>query len=179
MKRVFAILAGLMVLLPGVCGASGYLMVNYGVGGTIDEPSMGIELGGIFLSNLHPRGGAVSIGVGLSVADTDEDMPSAQNTYPLPPLSNRKDYNDGDEQEINAVIGAELKDALFVVGGIGYATQKTVTFGWNGGQAYEESSDTEKNATFMLGLRYIVEGLDIGVGFHSRRGIMAGVGIAF
>jgi hypothetical protein len=178
MKKVFAILASLMVFLPGVCGASGYFMVNYGLGGSNNEASLGVELGGVFLSSLHPTGGALSIGVGLSAADTDENPPDNLQRTALP-LSNLAEYNDGFEQEINVVLGAELIPALFAVGGIGYATQDTVTTGVNGTNLYEASSDTNKYTTYMLGIRYVIQGLDIGLGFHNRRGIMAGVGIAF
>jgi hypothetical protein len=179
MKRVLALLAGFLVLLPGVCGASGYVMVNYGYGGKVDNPSLGVELGGVFLSSLHPSGGALSVGLGVSVADTDDNPPASKTVFPVPPLSHRTDFNDGNEQEINAVFGAELMPSLFAVVGAGYSTQDTVTLGVNSGKVYEADSGTDKNATFMLGLRYVVQGLDLGLGFHTRRGIMAGVGIAF
>lgn len=179
MKRVFAILAGLMVLFPGVCGASGYFMVNYGVGGDVDEPSLGVELGGIFLSSLHPSGGALSFGVGVSVADTDEDPPSA--LMPVGSLAGmpRVAYNDGNEQEIDAVFGAELIPALFLVAGLGYSTQDTEIIAYDGLVRYDAGTESDNNTTFMLGIRYAIEGVDIGLGFHTRRGIMAGVGIAF
>jgi hypothetical protein len=177
MKRGLAILAGLIVFLPGVCAASGYFLVNYGIGGDIDEPSLGIELGGIFLSSLHPSGGAMSFGLGVSVGDTDENPPSAPATFS--PLTNLREYNDGNEYEITATFGAEMIPALFAVGGIGYATQDTVTIGSFGGQLYEQDTGTDKNTSWMLGMRYVREGLNIGLGFHTRRGIMAGVGIAF
>lgn len=178
MKRVFAILTGLLVLLPGVCGASGYFLVNYGIGGRVDEPSLGVELGGIVLSDYHPSGGALSFGVGVSVADTDDDPPSAPKASSLD-LANLSSYDDGNEQEIAVVFGGELSPALFAVAGLGYSTQDTVTLGTSGGTLYKRDSDTDKNATFMLGLRYVIEGLNLGLGFHTRRGIMAGVGIAF
>jgi hypothetical protein len=177
MKRVFAILAGLTVLFPGVCGASGYFLANYGLGGESDGASLGVEIGAVFLSSLHPSGGAFSIGVGVSGADTDENPPSAPST--VLPLTRLRDYNDGYEQEITAVFGAELVPALFAVGGLGYASQDIETFGLNGGTLYEKGSDTENWATYMLGLRYVIEGLNVGVGYHTRRGVMAGIGIAF
>jgi hypothetical protein len=111
------------------------------------------------------------------VGDTDEDPPSAPATSA--PLTNLRKYNDGNEYEITATFGAELIPALFAVGGIGYATQDTVTIGSSGADLYERDSDTDKNTTWMLGMRYVIEGLNIGLGFHTRRGIMAGVGIAF
>ena len=177
MKRVFAILAGLIVLFPGVCGASGYFLANYGLGGKADGASIGVEIGAVFLSKLHPSGGALSIGVGVSAADTDEDAPSAPST--TLPLSNLRDYNDGYEQEIDVVLGAELVPALFLVGGLGYAMQDVKTFGTNGGRLYEEGSSTDHYGAYMLGVRYVIEGLNVGVGYDNRRGVMAGIGIAF
>lgn len=174
MKRLLPILTLVAVLFPAVCCASGYVLVNYGIGGKIDEPSLGVELGGISLSDLHPTGGAFSLGLGVSVADTDENPPS-----PGDPFTSYGKFNDGTEQEIDVTFGAEMIPSFFAVGGIGYASQDTVTIGNSGGQAVEVDSDTDRNATFMLGARYVIEGLNIGLGFHSRRGIMASVGIAF
>ena len=174
MKRLLPILTLVAVLFPAVCCASGYVLVNYGIGGKIDEPSLGVELGGIFLSDLHPTGGAFSLGLGVSVADTDENPPS-----PGDPFTSYGKFNDGTEQETDVTFGAEMIPSFFAVGGIGYASQDTMKIGTDGVNAVELDSDTDRNATFMLGARYVIEGLNIGLGFHSRRGIMASVGIAF
>lgn len=179
MKRFLAIVGIFSVLFPAVCSANGYIIANYGIGGgDVDDPSLGIEMGGIFLSSLHPTGGALSIGLGVSVADTDENPPSGIPGQGLvyDPLIK---YNDGKEQEIDLTFGAELIPSLFAVAGIGYAGQDTVRIGTNGNQNYEVDSDTERNAAWMLGTRYVIKGLNVGIGYHSRRGIMAGVGIAF
>lgn len=174
MKRLLPVSMVLAVLFPAACFASGYVLVNYGIGGKIDEPSLGVELGGIFLSDLHPTGGALSLGLGVSVADTDENPPSAGESF-----TSYEKFNDGTEQEIDVTFGAEMIPSFFAVGGIGYASQDTVTIGSIGAQAYEAGTDTDKNATWMFGARYVIEGLNMGLGFHSRRGIMASVGIAF
>jgi hypothetical protein len=179
MKRLLPILTVFAVLFPAICFASGYVLVNYGVGGKIDEPSLGLELGGIFLSDLHPTGGALSLGLGVSVADTDENPPSGLQPLTTQAYDFLKKYNDGNEQEVDVTFGAEMIPAFFAVGGIGYASQDTKTIGTLDSKAYEVSTDTDKNATWMLGARYVIEGLNIGLGFHSRRGIMASVGIAF
>ncbi len=180
MKRFLTILGIFSVLFPAVCSANGYIIANYGIGGgDVDEPSLGIEMGGIFLSNLHPTGGAFSFGLGVSVADTDDDPPSGiQPTSGLTydPLI---EYNDGNEQEIDLTFGTEMIPSLFAVAGIGYAGQDTVRIGTNGEQNYEVDSDTERNVAWMLGTRYVIQGLNVGIGYHSRRGIMAGIGIAF
>lgn len=179
MKRLLAVLAVSLIFFPGVCSASGYVLVNYGIGGKIDEPSLGVELGGIFLSDLHPTGGALSFGLGVSVGDTDESSPAGLQPASGLTYDTLAEYNDGNEQEIYFSLGAEMVPSLFAMGGLGYSTQDTVILGDSGGQTYEVKDDTEKYTTWMLGMRYVIEGLNLGLGFHSRRGIMASVGIAF
>ncbi|HPW68114.1 MAG: hypothetical protein ACOX2W_05730 [Desulfomonilia bacterium] len=180
MKRLLAALTVLLVLVPTLCSAEGYVMVNYGIGGDIDEPSLGVEMGGIFLSRLHPEGGAVSFGLGVSVADTDEHIPSAAlPSVPAPAYDQFTKYNDGNEQEVYVSIGAEMIPALFAVAGVGYASQDTVLVGRYADQLYEVDSESDNNITWMLGMRYIIQGLNVGLGYHSRRGILAGIGVAF
>ncbi|HOM28009.1 MAG TPA: hypothetical protein PLS81_00945, partial [Deltaproteobacteria bacterium] len=141
MKRMMFVWA-LVVLAPTAADAAGYVFATYGNGGDVGEPSYGIELGAVFLSPYHPTGGAFSVGVGVSIADTDED----------PPASPEKKYNDGSEQEVFASVGAELSPAFFGVAGLGYSTQDVV-------KPYD-SSDTENHATGMLGVRCVVRGFD-------------------
>ncbi len=180
MKRLLIALAFLLVLVPTLCRAEGYVMVNYGIGGDIDEPSLGVEMGGIFFSHLHPEGGAVSFGLGVSIADTDEDIPSAVlPPVPAPAYEQFTEYNDGNEQEVYVSVGAEMIPALFAVGGVGYASQDTVVVGRSADQFYEVDSESDNNVTWMLGMRYIIQGLNVGLGYHSRRGILAGIGVAF
>ena len=179
MKK-FIIGALMVVILPAVCQAEGYVIVNYGIGGDIDEPSLGVEIGGIFLSYLHPTGGALSFGIGISAGDTDEDPPSASlPPAPAPAYDALRDFNDGNEQEVYVSFGAEMVPSFFGVAGLGYASQNTTTIGTSGGQDYEVDTDKDKNITWMLGMRYIVEGINVGLGYHSRRGILASLGIAF
>jgi hypothetical protein len=161
MKKI--ILGMLLVLLPVISYGAGYVIADYAVGGRIDAPSLGLEMGAIFLSPYHPNGGAFSLGLGISLADTDENPPSFSD-HP-------RKYNDGNEQEIYASFGAEIVPAFFGVAGVGYATQDVVKPGG--------SSQTDNNVSLMLGMRYILEGIDIGLGFHSRRGVMASLGVAF
>lgn len=63
------------LLFPVMSHGAGYVLATYGSGGEVEGPSYGIEMGGIFLSPYHPAGGAFSVGLGISVADTDEDPP--------------------------------------------------------------------------------------------------------
>lgn len=164
MKRT--ILSVFLVLtVPAVCNAAGYVFATFGNGGEVDSPSYGLELGGIFLSPYHPTGGAFSLGVGVSVADSDENPPAVPD----------KKYNDGSEQEVFASAGVEIVPALFGVAGVGYSSQDVV----KPSDTASRESDTDKHVTASLGVRYVVKNLAFGVGFHSRRGIMAGVGVAF
>ena len=161
-KIIFSALV--FLLLPVISHGAGYVLVNYGSGGEVDGPSYGLEMGGIFLSPYHPNGGAFSVGLGISIADTDEDPPDVP----------AKEYNDGNEQEVYAAFGAEITPAFFGVAGIGYASQDIVKP--DGGPG---DSDTDTNVSWMLGVRYVVEWFNIGVGYHDRRGVMAGFGVAF
>jgi hypothetical protein len=104
-----------VILVPSVSEGAGYVALNYGTGGEVDESSYGIELGGIFLSSYHPRGGAFSVGLGVSLADTDED----------PPATPTREYNDGNEQEVSLVLGAD--HPAFSVWLVGYATRTCET----------------------------------------------------
>ncbi|HQJ10130.1 MAG TPA: hypothetical protein PLF54_14070, partial [Deltaproteobacteria bacterium] len=128
MKRLLPVATLIAVFFPAVCLASGYVLVNYGIGGKVDEPSLGVELGGIFLSDLHPTGGALSLGLGVSIADTDENPPSTGE-----PFNTRTKFNDGNEQEIDVTFGAEMIPSFFAVAGVGYASQDTVTIGSDAG----------------------------------------------
>ncbi len=133
----------------------------------MDDPSWGAELGGVFLTDMHPTGGALSAGVGFSVGETDDDAPS---TYPSP-----KKFDDGNEYEGYVNCGAEFIPGFFGTIGLGYATQKVVTIA----RAGEIDSETKEHVTGMIGLRYVMQGFSAGIGFHTRRGIVVNAGIAF
>ncbi len=165
MKKI--ILGMLLVFLPAISHGAGYIIADYATGGRIDAQSLGLEMGAIFLSPYHPNGGAFSVGLGISVADTDEDPPS-ESDHP-------EKFNDGNEQEIYASFGAEIVPAFFGVVGVGYATQDVVKFD----SSLNRGSETDNNISLMLGMRYILEGFNIGLGFDSRRGVMASLGVAF
>ena len=180
MRRVVNLVVA-MLIFPWVCHGAGYVSVNYALGGKIDGPSLGIEMGGVFLSYLHPQDGALSVGIGISAADTDDDPPSAL----IPPVQQPnytalREYNDGYEQEVSLILGAEVIPALFAVLGVGYASQDTVLIGTTADtQHYKVDTETDTNMSLMLGMRYVLQGLNMGLGFHTRRGIMVSLGIAF
>jgi hypothetical protein len=165
-KRI-VLFIGIACLVPGLCHASGYLIGTYGFGGAMDDPSWGAELGGVFLSDMHPTGGSLSAGIGFSVGETKDDVPSS---HPTP-----KKYDDGNEYEGYINLGAEFIPGLFGTAGLGYATQKVVTVD----RAGEIDSKTEKRVTGMIGLRYLIQGFSAGIGFHTRRGIVVNAGLAF
>ena len=157
MKKIILITL-VMTVLPVLSHGAGYVLLNYGDGGDVHAASYGIELGGIFLSPYHPNGGAFSLGIGASIADTDETV------------SDRK-YNDGNEQEICAIFGAEIVPAFFGVAGVGFANQDVINS--------DRTRSTDNNVTWMLGMRYVVQYMNIGLGYDYRRGVMAGIGVAF
>ena len=163
MKKIILITL-VMAALPVVSHAAGYVLANYGDGGKVHASSYGLELGGIFLSPYHPNGGAFSLGMGASIAQTDENPPS--NT------SGTWKYYDGNEQEICATFGAEIVPAFFGVVGIGYAAQDVRKLG-------HTSDTTDNNVTWMLGMRYVIQYMNIGLGYDYRRGVTASLGVAF
>jgi len=179
MKRIVFIVLS-VIILPVTASAAGYVIGNYAMGGKIDEPSIGIEMGAIFLSDLHPTGGALSVGVGISVGDTDEDPPTGlQPTTGAMTYDLLKEYNDGTEQEIYMALGAEITMSFFGVAGLGYSSQDKITLGTSGGEFYEVETEVDNNISGIVGMRYVIEGLNMGLGYHTRRGIMASIGIAF
>jgi hypothetical protein len=163
MKKIILITLAMMVL-PVISHGAGYILANYGDGGKVHASSYGLELGGIFLSPYHPHGGAFSLGIGASIANTDENQSSSFTGK----------FKDGNEQEIYASFGAEIVPAFFGVVGVGYASQDTKTNNGNG-----TSSGTDNFGTWMLGMRYVVKSFDIGLGYDYRRGVTATLGVAF
>lgn len=178
MKRFLGIMVWLL-LVPAVGHAAAYGLFSYGIGGDVDEASYGFELGGVFLSDWHPAGGVFSLGLGISFADTDDDPPGTQALPGGTTLSGLREYNDGDEQSIGIVFGAELVPQVFGVLGVGYSQQNVVTVGSSGGVFYEADEETDGNVPVLLGVRYLREGLALGIGYETRRGILATIGIAF
>jgi hypothetical protein len=161
MKKIILITL-VMIVLPVISHGAGYVLANYGDGGKVHASSYGLELGGIFLSPYHPNGGAFSLGIGASIANTDEHPSSS---FP-------GKFKDGNEQEIYASFGAEIVPAFFGVVGAGYASQDTKTYNPTG-------SSTDNFGTWMLGMRYVVKSFNIGLGYDYRRGVMASLGVAF
>jgi len=150
---------------------AGYVIANYGDGGRVHASSYGVELGGIFLSSLHPNGGAFSVGIGASIADTNE--------HPSSDFIGKA--NDGNEQEIYGVFGVEIVPAFFGVVGVGYASQDKKTYEVSGSSptTVKSGSGTDNFGTWMLGMRYVVKMFNVGLGYDYRRGVTASLGVAF
>lgn len=177
--RKTILIVWVVLAFPVSSHAAGYLIGTYGFGGAMDGMSWGAELGGVFLSEYHPTGDAFSAGVGFSVGQTEDSIPTTSD-LPLPaPAEGSKKYNDGNEYEGYLNLGAELVPALFGTVGVGYASQKVVRVARLGDVNYETDSETETHITGMLGVRYVREGFSAGIGFHSRRGVMLSLGVAF
>lgn len=160
----------LITILPLISHGAGYVLATYGNGGKVNDSSYGLEMGGIFLSPYHPNGGAFSLGIGASIAQTDEDAPSD--------TSGNWKFNDGNEQEIYAAFGAEIVPAFFGVVGLGYAVQN-IKSASSSGNTSTSGSENDNNFAWMVGMRYVVKGINMGLGYDYRRGVIAGIGVAF
>lgn len=185
MKRTICISILLMLILPGMSHAGGYVLGNFGFGGKSNHLSYGAEFGGVFLSSLHPTGGAFSAGLGCSIAvpDSDQKVPHNSGSYvPTPGLTELAEdtFNDGNEYEGDIIVGAELFPSFFLNIGGGYAWWKEETVGiFSDGNKYITSKDNKNEITGMLGLRYAVQNFSMGLGFHTRRGVVVSLGVAF
>ncbi len=176
MKKLLAVL--IISLLPLPLLAAGYLNFSYGSGGESDATSFGLEMGGIVLSNLHPTGGALCGGFGVSVADTKQSVPAnlphtGQNLIWL------QDYNDNNQSQISLMGGAELVPSIFAVLGLGYTTQKIAQLGFSNNAYYLIRNRTEHETPWMAGVRYTREMLNLGIGYDVQRGIVMSAGVAF
>jgi hypothetical protein len=185
MKKTICILILLTLAVPGMSYAGAYVLGNFGFGGRSNHLSGGAEFGGIFLSDLHPTGGSFSAGIGFSVSvpDSDQKVPHNNGTdipTPRPNELSNDSYNDGNEYEGCATFGAELAPSFFLNIGAGYAWWKEDTVGvFNDGYKYITDTKNKNEVTGMLGVRYAIEGFTMGLGFHTRRGIVLSLGVAF
>jgi hypothetical protein len=89
-------------------------------------------------------------------------------------------YNDGNEYEGCATFGIELAPSFFINVGAGYAWWKENTVGvFSDGNKYITDTKNKNEVTGMAGLRYAYQGFSMGLGFHTRRGILLSLGVAF
>jgi len=177
MKKVYLYLV--ILLFPISLQAAGYINLNYGTGGNSDATSLGLEMGGIMLSNLHPTGGAVFGGFCVSVADTEDRIPANTIYAGTPVLTNILEYNDGNQSQIGITFGAEIVPTIFMVMGIGYSTQDIVKIGSAASSFYQISDKVEHETPAMFGVRYTQEMLNMGLAYDTERGILLSLGVAF
>jgi len=161
--------------------AGGYVMIDGGYGGEHDSGSFGVEVGAIKKASENHRW---LIGGEFSMIFIDENPPDYLD-YAIPHGDYRtldKDYYDGEEFELCGKVGFEVIKKLFIIGGIGGSWNKKVTINQSNvtGWYYIDKEETDANVTGMGELRYISDnGFAIGAGYHSRRGVVVGVGFAF
>ena len=189
MKKTIGLLILLTLAVPGMSYAGAYVLGNFGFGAPSDTTSAGnwsggAEFGGIFLSKLHPTGGSFSAGAGfaISVPKSSNKVPSNNGKLPINPsgIVSTNDYYDGNEYEVNACVGAELAPSFFLNLGGGYAwwNEATVTDPILGNR-YLVDTSSKNSATGMIGLRYAIQGFMMGLGYHTRRGLVLSLGVAF
>jgi hypothetical protein len=106
-------------------------------------------------------------------------VPSNNGKLPINPsgIVSTNDYYDGNEYEVNACVGAELAPSFFLNLGGGYAwwNETTVTEPIR----YIADESSKNSATGMIGLRYAIQGFMMGLGYHTRRGVVLSLGVAF
>jgi hypothetical protein len=187
MKKTIYLLILFTLAVPGMSHAGAYVLGNFGFGAPSDTTSAGnwsagAEFGGIFLSSLHPTGGSFSAGLGfaISVPKSSNKVPSYTDKWSSNPGLPATDYYDGNEYEVNACVGAELAPSFFLNLGGGYAwwNEATVTDPILG-KSYLVDSSSKSSATGMIGLRYAVQGFMMGLAYHTRRGVVVSLGVAF
>ena len=189
MKKTIIALILFTLAVPGISHAGAYVLGNFGFGAPSNTTSAGnwsagAEFGGIFLSSLHPTGGSFSAGAGfaISVPKSSNKIPSYNGNLPasISGYVPANDYYDGNEYEANICVGAELAPSFFLNLGGGYAwwNEATVTDPILG-YRYLVDSSSKSSATGMIGLRYAIQGFMMGLGYHTRRGVVVSLGVAF
>jgi hypothetical protein len=157
------VLAMLGAGFPNALCAQGYMMLNGGVGGAAHGPSAGIEAGKFFPRN-NPRfllGGDFSVAVN---GHPGERLPGFQTDI-------------RNEQQIGAVAGFRLVRNLYLVGtgGLSSRAEKDY-FVANGKRIFITELKGKVYGSGSGQLRFVYKRFILGVGYHSRRGLVVGVG---
>ncbi len=164
---VFAMMAVMNLWLSKDVYAQGYLFISGGGAGSAKAGSVGVEAGKMF-PRRDPQyllGGSFSVALNGSAGAS------------VPPVFESKIRH---EQEINGVAGFRFARGLFFVGTAGVSSQTEKDVFHFPGQPQEV--DQIPLHTFFSGsgqFRYIHKKLMVGVGYHSRRGIIGGFGFTF
>jgi hypothetical protein len=161
-----AILAMLGIAFPKALCAQGYVMLSGGTGGAARAASAGIEVGKFFPRN-NPRflmGGDFSVAVN---GHPGERLPDFQTDI-------------RNEQQIGAVAGFCLVNNLFLVGTGGFSEQaERDYFVANGKRIFITELKGKVYGSGSGQLRFIYKRFILGAGYHSRRGVVVGLGFTF
>lgn len=165
--RLIVGIAALLVLMPSNGYGQGYVFFNGGGGGPAHAGSGGFEFGKIFPKE-NPRfllGGAFSV---------------TNNGYPLPQFTPFLKTDVRDEQELALVGGIRLARGIYAVGTGGMSDRSRKDYLVLGGNKdlLGEYGGTLRGVGSGQ-LRFVYRRFMLGVGYHSRRGLVAGVGFTF
>jgi hypothetical protein len=162
-----ALLSFLGAAMPHDLRAQGYVFFNGGGGGPAHAGSGGFEAGKFFPRD-NPRfllGGAFSV---------------MNNGYPEQTYSPFFQTHVRDEQELSLAGGIRLARGVYAVGTGGLSSRDHRDYlNTNTGQhLIEEYSGTIRGCGSGQ-LRFVFKRFMLGVGYHSRRGVVAGIGFTF
>lgn len=170
-KMLSIVLASAGIIFPQALMAQGYFMLIGGNHGALNSGSFGIEAG-TFFPRKDPRfflGGDFStIGKGYL------DYLRGPNGTRIP-----------DENEFGAVAGIRMLRGVYLVGTAGVSWHSEQEFlPPNGGSLWfgEGTLIGEKRKVYGSGsgqLRFVFKRMILGAGYHSRRGVVVGVGFTF
>ena len=146
--------------------AQGYVMFNGGAGGAAHATSGGIEAGKFFPRE-NPR---FLLGGDFSVAG---------NGHPGERLPNFE-TDIRNEQQIGAVVGVRLVRYLYLVGtgGVSSRSERDYVVA-NGKRTFVAEVIGRVYGSGSGQLRFVYKRFIVGVGYHSRRGLVFGVGFTF
>jgi hypothetical protein len=145
-----------------------YIFGNGGTGGEADAASIGGEFGVIWPKDNQ----AYLLGMGFSWTDTEK---SERATILL-------DKVRANELEWYGAVGLKLTSGFFITGtaGVTETCEGLVFKGESPSNCTSmDGTDTKNIFTWSGQLRYIYQRLMLGVGYHNRRGILAGIGFNF
>jgi hypothetical protein len=160
------VLAAAGILFPQSLGAQGYVMFNGGNGGASHAASGGFEMGKFFPKE-NPR---FLLGGDFSVAG---------NGYP----GERAQFFQSDirnEQQIGVVAGIRLVKGLYAVGTGGMSSRSERDYlVANGKRVLLAELPGTVHGSGSGQIRFVYRRLIFGAGYHSRRGLVVGVGFTF
>jgi hypothetical protein len=165
--RSTIVMAAFLVLSPLSADGQGYVFFNGGGGGPAHAGSGGFE-SGVFFPRENPRyliGGAFSV---------------TNNGYPEQPYSPFIQTHVRDEQELSLAGGIRLARGVYAVGTGGFSDRARRDYlNTNTGQHFLEEYEGTVRGCGSGQLRFVYRKFMFGVGYHSRRGVIVGMGFTF